>query len=148
MSNLTRLATMIVRSGAELDKLLETIDVSGFFGKCKPVSLKLFMEEYPNATISQNPRERESILRADGSVDPGDNLFGFWLPHGLNSQDEEVLPQSSVTVCSVSTRSNKCSGKSRVFPKKNCGWSPSRPSSSNGIPRSYQAPEMTIQISV
>ncbi|KAL1970535.1 hypothetical protein VTN77DRAFT_4179 [Rasamsonia byssochlamydoides] len=65
---------MIVRSsaGGDLDKLFETIRISGFLG-------------------DQNPHDREGPpLQSDGnSVDPTQNHLGFWLPHGLDADDEE-----------------------------------------------------------
>ncbi|KAI9928650.1 hypothetical protein ASPWEDRAFT_180237 [Aspergillus wentii DTO 134E9] len=86
------LATMIVRSGAELEKLLDTIHASRFLGECLPEELELFKKMHPEGTANLllNPRERERERHerpcADYSIMPKDNIFGFWLPHGLRSE--------------------------------------------------------------
>jgi hypothetical protein len=91
MPNLNRLATMIVRSGAELNKLFSTIDYCGFLGQPKLEGLELFNLEYPDVIINQSPREREGKMRPDWTVDPADNVFGFWLPHGMNGENDEIF---------------------------------------------------------
>ncbi|KKK26856.1 hypothetical protein ARAM_003456 [Aspergillus rambellii] len=97
------LATMIVRSGAELEKLLDTIHTSRFFGECLPEKLEEFKKMYPEGTakLSLHPREREGRLGADGSIMPQDNTFGFWLPHGLTN-DETLGAQ----ICQCKDRFN------------------------------------------
>lgn len=72
-----RLATMIVRCGVELDKLIETIHTSGFLGECDMEELASFKAEHPNLVVTQNMREREGTLGQDGSVDPVKNHFWF-----------------------------------------------------------------------
>lgn len=84
---------MVVRSGVELDKLLDTIEISGFLGTCGAAELEEFQRWYPNYTMSQNPRECEGVLQADGSVGPKNNVFGFWLPHGLSTAPNEFASQ-------------------------------------------------------
>jgi hypothetical protein len=44
---------MIVRSGAELNKLFNTVEYCGFLGQLDLEEFKLFNLEYPNATITQ-----------------------------------------------------------------------------------------------
>lgn len=81
---------MIVRGGAELDKLFDTILASGFLGKCNVEDLVMWRNMYPNRTISHDPRAGEGVLSEHGAVPLADNIFGFWLPHGLSS-DEMVF---------------------------------------------------------
>lgn len=68
---------MIVRGGAELDKLFETIEISGFMGRCNMEQLRLWHIMYPNATVSHNPRDWEGSLNEHGAVDRRDNLASW-----------------------------------------------------------------------
>ncbi|OJJ46469.1 hypothetical protein ASPZODRAFT_2129488 [Penicilliopsis zonata CBS 506.65] len=84
------LATMIVRSGVDLERLFDTIQACGFLGDCSPEELQEFKQEYPDARITHNPRDRE----AQPGLDPAsEHVFGFWLPHGLASDDEDLFGQ-------------------------------------------------------
>ena len=49
---------MIVRSGVDIGNLFETIHASRFLGECDEKSFTLFKLQYPEAKITQNPRER------------------------------------------------------------------------------------------
>ncbi|TQB70591.1 hypothetical protein MPDQ_000310 [Monascus purpureus] len=87
------LATIIARSGADLPKLFDTIRASGFLGEIIPHSLQMFKEMHPMAGISQNPHDREGKLGLNGLPEPMNDIFGFWLPHGLSSDDEIYATQ-------------------------------------------------------
>ncbi|OJJ44447.1 hypothetical protein ASPZODRAFT_145003 [Penicilliopsis zonata CBS 506.65] len=89
------LATMIVRGGVSVDQLLNTIEASGFLGHCIPAQLEEFKKLYPveSTKLTQNPRDREGTLEADGLVHPSKNILGFWLPHGLGSDKEMFAAQ-------------------------------------------------------
>ena len=81
-----RLATMIVRSGADLKELLQAIVNTDILGQCDDEELSLFNLVHPNAQkIEKHERDREGEKNADGSVP---NLFGFWLSHGLSTDPE------------------------------------------------------------
>jgi hypothetical protein len=68
---------MIVRSGVKLSKLFETIYISGFLGTCDKEAMERFKKNCPDAKITQNPHDREGILRLNGSVDPQNSGSGF-----------------------------------------------------------------------
>lgn len=82
---------MVVRTGVQVDKLMETIEASGFFGKCNPETLEYFKAEHPEFVIHHNPTERIGVLRDDASGEPMNEVFGFWLPHGLDSENDETF---------------------------------------------------------
>lgn len=78
---------MIVRSGANLPELFETIHTSKFLGECQRDEYQMFMKMNPDAEISQSPREREC------NSNDGNQTFGFWLPHGLTPDDKIFAEQ-------------------------------------------------------
>ena len=87
---------MIVRSGAALDKLFDTVAASKILGPCDEEALALFRQMDPNAEIPEGrENDREGTLRPNGQVAPSQNLFGFWLPHGLITEEETRFPQIS-----------------------------------------------------
>ncbi|KAN0081995.1 hypothetical protein V8E54_003293 [Elaphomyces granulatus] len=85
------LATMIIRSGVALEKLLCTIEASGFLGNCVLKGLESFKQSHSKESLSQDPLCDKLFPPRDGTVDRKDNAFGFWLPHGLDGEDEEVF---------------------------------------------------------
>lgn len=78
---------MIVRSGANLPELFETIHSSRFLGECQIDDLQMFLQMNPGAKISQSPRDRE------GNSNDESQTFGFWLPHGLSPDDKKFAEQ-------------------------------------------------------
>jgi hypothetical protein len=70
---------------------METIEASRFFGNCNPETLEYFKAERPNFVIHHNLTERIGVLRGDASGEPLNNVFGFWLPHGLDTENHETF---------------------------------------------------------
>ncbi|PGH05607.1 hypothetical protein AJ79_06774 [Helicocarpus griseus UAMH5409] len=87
------LATMIVRSGVQLEKLFDTIEACDFLGHLEEDELKNFRNEYGQITINQDPNASKGLLRPDGTVPPQETTFGFWLPHGLSSDNVKFARQ-------------------------------------------------------
>lgn len=81
---------MIVRSGAELDKLFDTVAISEILGDCEEESLALFKGMNLTAELPSEgcEHDREGTMLLGGEVEPSKNLFGFWLPHGLSTEEE------------------------------------------------------------
>lgn len=82
---------MIVRSGTDLFAILNVIHDSRMLG-----TLFLYGLEHEctpalnsDAKITRNEPECEAEVDTDGNIPPQQTPFGFWLPHGL-STDEEV----------------------------------------------------------
>ena len=78
---------MIVRSGANLPELFETIHTSRFLGECQSEDLEMFKRMNPGGKIlHQSPHDRESQDSSSGEsqgLKKQQEPFGFWLPHGL-----------------------------------------------------------------
>ena len=74
---------MIVRSGAQLQLLFDRIRACEFLGAVDEQQLASFQHEFPNLHIKQNPEDCLGITCCEGTVPLSQNVFGFWLPHGL-----------------------------------------------------------------
>ena len=89
LADIEWLATMIVRSGADLYQLFETIRLSQLLGELDMKQYENFKELNPDAHLEggerEREREREGKLLPNGQVNPADNTFKFWLPHGLSA---------------------------------------------------------------
>lgn len=95
---LYRLATMIVRSGAELDAVLREIKATRILGDLCHDAYNKYTRLYPNIHVSHDPKDCEGEISSDGRVAKDDNIFAFWLPHGLTDDPEiasERLKRSS-----------------------------------------------------
>jgi hypothetical protein len=80
---------MIVRSGADLNTLLEAIVDTNILGPCDEEEFSMFKLVHPDAEKQEkHERDREGSENPDGTIPPSDNMFGFWLPHGLSSDPQ------------------------------------------------------------
>ena len=80
------LATMIVRSSADIESLLETILSSKYLGDIDEAKLEEYKTNCRNKTIVCDPRA--------GACAPNlPSQFGFWLPHGVRITSEDDFAQ-------------------------------------------------------
>lgn len=78
------LATIIIRSGTDIDNLLNHIMCTGYLGK---VDLENIGEFYTHCGYTQFERDPEA-----GSSEPGlPSGFGFWLPHGVSADPRDMV---------------------------------------------------------
>jgi len=76
------LATMIVRSSADIHALLETILATKYLGDLDHAKFEEYKEHCPWKQIKCN--------REDGACEPNlPSRFGFWLPHGVRTSSKE-----------------------------------------------------------
>ncbi|KAN0075996.1 hypothetical protein V8E54_007266 [Elaphomyces granulatus] len=64
-------------------------------------------ESHSKEILSQDPLCDKLFPPRDGTVDRKDNAFGFWLPHGLDGEDEEVFV-SQLLQCKERFKSIEC----------------------------------------
>lgn len=79
---------MIVRGGVQLEKLFDTIQSFGFLGQFDQNHVHAEFRRTEPLVVPNNPLDSQLYLSDDGTVHPGDNIFGFWLPHGTTSASE------------------------------------------------------------
>ena len=77
------LATMIVRGCADVEHLMETIEICRFFGPLNEKAFAEYVKWCNEKRFSCNPSEME-----DEPNKP--SIFGFWLPHGVNASTAEM----------------------------------------------------------
>lgn len=80
-----RLATMIVRSGPDLDQVIKEISQSNILGEMCQDRYEAYSSMYPDLQICHDPKDSEGRMNPDGCVAANDNIFAFWLPHGLTN---------------------------------------------------------------
>ncbi|KAI9832645.1 MAG: hypothetical protein M1819_004230 [Sarea resinae] len=80
------LTTMIVRSSADdrLVDVLEAIHESGFLGDVDGRALYEFVEEIEEVEYLREPRE---AMASAETAQAQQNVWGFWLPHGIGPRD-------------------------------------------------------------
>ncbi|KAJ6031461.1 hypothetical protein N7540_002193 [Penicillium herquei] len=66
LTDINWLATIMVRSGSDLESVLEQI----------------------LASVEHDPQDRLGNLKPDGNLNPGNAVFAFWLPHGLTNDHD------------------------------------------------------------
>ncbi|KAJ5591616.1 uncharacterized protein N7459_001985 [Penicillium hispanicum] len=86
------LATVIVRSGKNIPEIIKTIHNSRILGPFDEEEYENFREMEPEPRLVQDARDREGKPTVDGHAAPNDNVFGFWLPHGL-SEDPAIAEE-------------------------------------------------------
>ena len=80
------LATMIVRSSADIQDLLQTILASKYLGDIDEAKFEEYMKHCPWKDIKCNPKE--------GACQPNlPSQFGFWLPHGVRVASEDEFAE-------------------------------------------------------
>ena len=77
------LATMIVRGCADVEHLMETIEICRFFGPLNEKAFAEYVKWCNEKRFSCNPSEME-----DEPNKP--SIFDFWLPHGVNASTAEM----------------------------------------------------------
>ncbi|KAF3940637.1 hypothetical protein ABW19_dt0210448 [Dactylella cylindrospora] len=82
------LSTMIVRSFADFDAILDFIRLSRILGDLDCKQLEEFQRGFPGGEIKVNLREG-----IDTQADP-ETSFGFWLPSGLGDADQMYNSQN------------------------------------------------------
>lgn len=91
----TRLATAIIRSGAQIHQIRDALESIDMAGDLNARDVARFEKRHPYFKVQQNTREREGKLGPDGRVPPEANVFGFWLPHGLSKNLERRTQEIS-----------------------------------------------------
>ncbi|KAJ5279014.1 hypothetical protein N7478_004386 [Penicillium angulare] len=90
------LATVIARSGRDYSEILQTIIDSEFLGKVDRSKFDMIQARYPQFNFKQKPLDREGSLTTDGKLQPNNNTFGFWLPHGVDSEEASCFTKSGL----------------------------------------------------
>ncbi|KAJ5613502.1 hypothetical protein N7528_007156 [Penicillium herquei] len=89
------IATIIVRSGADIDSVVAEIKASKILGELRYDRIGHWRQAYPEVNVLHDPQDGEGTLKEDGLPEPEHNTFAFWLPHGLTNdpqiQDERLL---------------------------------------------------------
>lgn len=79
------LATMIVRGCADIERLMETIEMCQFRGGLNQAAYKEYVKCCQHKHFTCNPAEMQDELGKP-------SIFGFWLPHGVKAQSvDEAL---------------------------------------------------------
>lgn len=79
---------MIVRSGPDLKQVLDEIGQSAILGDMCQDRYDNYTSIYPDLEICRDPNDSEGNMNPDGTVGASDNIFAFWLPHGLTNDPE------------------------------------------------------------